>query len=182
MKDSVLSSGSKGNSTLIETKKVKILIDLGTSSLYVEKSLKEKNINPADIKAILVTHIHADHIKGLKVFIKKYNPLIFVTEKLLFLLEEQIGKFRYELYNDRIAKIEDLLIESIETSHDAGESMGFIINHNNKSLVYITDTGYINRKYYQKLTNKNVYIIESNHDIKMLMNGPYPSLFKTKSR
>ena len=70
MKYSVLSSGSKGNSTLIETKKVKILIDLGTSSLYVEKSLKEKNINPADIKAILVTHIHADHIKGLKVFIK----------------------------------------------------------------------------------------------------------------
>lgn len=174
MKVCVLSSGSKGNSTLIETNEVKVLIDLGTSSLYVEKSLRNLGIEPSEIKAVFVSHIHSDHIKGLKVFIKKYNPLIYVTEKLLPLLEEQIGKFNYETYSDRVAIIKDLKVESIETSHDAKESMGFLIESNGKSIVHITDTGYINSKYHDKLTNKNIYIFESNHDIKMLREGPYP--------
>ena len=73
MRVCVLSSGSKGNSTYVETKNHKILIDIGTSSLYVEKALKEINIDPKDIDIVLVTHSHVDHVSGLKVFCKKYN-------------------------------------------------------------------------------------------------------------
>lgn len=174
MKVCVLSSGSKGNSTLITTNETKILIDLGTSSLYVEKELKKLLIDPNELDGILVTHIHVDHIKGLKVFVKKYNPTLYVTEKLLYLLEEQIGKFNYKLYEDKKAFIKDIRVDVIKTSHDAGESVGFIVNNSDKSIVYITDTGYINSKYYNSLTNKNVYILESNHDVKMLREGPYP--------
>lgn len=174
MKVSVLSSGSKGNSTLVSTNNINILIDLGTTCTYVEKTLEKIGINPLEISAILVTHIHSDHIKGLKVFIKKYNPLIYVTEKLLPLLQNEIGNFKYKFYEDKKAIIEDLEINIIKTSHDAEESVGFIINNNLSSLVYITDTGYINKKYFNLLSNKNMYILESNHDVKMLREGPYP--------
>lgn len=174
MKVCVLSSGSKGNSTLVTTDKIKILIDIGTTCAYVEKNLQSMNIDCMDISYVLITHNHADHIKGLKVFIKKYNPILLVTEKLKNVLEEEIGSFRYEIYEDRTKVIEDLTINIIKTSHDAEDSVGFVIKHNSKSLVYITDTGFINSKYYDILSNRNLYILESNHDVKMLREGPYP--------
>ena len=77
MKVSVLSSGSKGNTTYIETKNAKILIDAGNSSKYILEKLQELNVNPNDIDAILITHIHVDHVKGLPVLLKKINPCIF---------------------------------------------------------------------------------------------------------
>ncbi len=182
MKVCVLSSGSKGNSTLVTTDEVKILIDLGTTSTYIENTLKNMNINPKDISGILVTHTHVDHIKGLRVFIKRYNPIIYVTEELLNQLQEEIGTFRYKLYEDKKILIGNLNVNIIKTSHDAKGSIGFIISSESSSLVYITDTGYINKKYFDVLKNNNLYIIESNHDIKMLMDGPYPYYLQQRVR
>lgn len=174
MRVKVLSSGSKGNSTIVITNKVKVLIDIGTTCAYVENALKNIDINPNEVTHILITHDHADHIKGLKVFAKKYKPIIHVTEKLKDALEKEIGSFEYELYNDKQSIIEDLVVNIIKTSHDATDSVGFIIKHKSSSLVYITDTGYINSRYYEQLSNNTVYILESNHDVKMLREGPYP--------
>ena len=174
MKVVLLSSGSKGNSCLVVSKEAKILIDLGTTSNYVCNELDKLGIKPSEINAILVSHTHADHINGLKIFIKKYHPKVFVTETLKELLEKEIGSFDYELYQDKTAIINDLIINIIKTSHDAKGSIGFIIKNNSKSMVYITDTGYINKKYYDELKNRNLYILESNHDVYMLKNGPYP--------
>lgn len=174
MKVKVLSSGSKGNSTLIITNKVKVLLDIGTTSAYVEKALLMEEIDPKEITHILITHDHIDHIKGLKVFLKKYKPIVHVTEKLKNLFIDTIGDYNYEVFEDGKCVIEDLNIETIKTSHDATDSVGYIIKHNKSSLVYITDTGFINSKYYDVLSNNNVYILESNHDVKMLREGPYP--------
>lgn len=180
MKLSVLSSGSKGNSTLLETKSTKILIDLGVTKSYVEEKLKEIEVDPKDISAILITHTHVDHIQGLKVFLKKYHPIIYVTEKLLPLLKEYIDDFKYELYEANKAYINDIEVDVIKTSHDAPGSIGFIIKSSDSSVVYITDTGYINNKYFDELKNHNVYILESNHDVEMLMNGSYPYHLKRR--
>lgn len=182
MKVCVLSSGSKGNSTLITTEKIKILIDIGTTCAYVERTLKDMNIDPDEISYILITHNHVDHIKGLKVFVKKYSPTILVTEKLKNALEKEIGNFKYQIYEDKMSKIEDLTINIIKTSHDADDSVGFVIKNDSKSLVYITDTGYINSRYYEILSNNELYIFESNHDIKMLMDGPYPYYLQQRVR
>ncbi len=174
MRIRVLSSGSKGNSCLVTTNKIKILIDLGTTCSYIEKTFESLNINPNEISYILVTHTHVDHIKGLKVFIKRYNPVILVTEMMLPILEKEIGNFRYQYYDNNTAILGNLMINVIKTSHDAEESIGFKIKEGKSSMVYITDTGYINKKYFDLLYNNNLYILESNHDIKMLMDGPYP--------
>lgn len=182
MKVCVLSSGSKGNSTLVITDKVKILIDLGTTTSYVEAALNNLNVNVKEISHILITHSHVDHIKGLKVFIKRYNPVILVTEDMKNVLEKELGNFRYKYYEDKKAIIDDLIVNVIKTSHDAEESIGFVLTNNNSSMVYITDTGYINKKYFKILSNNNLYVLESNHDIKMLMDGPYPYYLQQRVR
>ena len=171
MKVSVLSSGSKGNTTYIETEETKILIDAGNTSKYIIDKLKELNVNPKEIDAILITHIHSDHTKGLSVLLKHINPCVYLTETTHKYLDF-IKNFQY-ITTDNF-QIKDLKIEVIKTSHDTPDSLGYIISNQNKSLVYITDTGYINKKYHHCLSNKNIYIMESNHDIEMLNNGSYP--------
>lgn len=177
MRVKVLSSGSSGNTTYIEYENTKILIDIGNSCKYVADKLKEMRIEPNKIDAILITHTHVDHIKGLKVFSKKYNPVIYATKGILNELDYIDN---YYLIDKNELTIGDIHVDVVKTSHDAPDSVGYIINGSDKSLAYITDTGYINEKYFQKLKNKDLYIMESNHDIEMLNNGPYP--FKLRQR
>lgn len=171
MKVSVLSSGSKGNTTYIETKNAKILIDAGNSSKYILEKLQELNVNPNDIDAILITHIHVDHVKGLPVLLKKINPCVYMTEKMHSYLDYIEN---YTIIETDTITIKDIEVNVIKTSHDTDDSVGYIINNEGKSIVYITDTGYINRKYFDLLKNRNIYIMESNHDVEMLNNGKYP--------
>ena len=177
MRVKVLSSGSSGNTTYIEYENTKILIDIGNSCKYVADKLKEMRSEPDKIDAILITHTHVDHIKGLKVFSKKYNPVIYATKGILNELDYIDNCY---LIDKNELTIGDIHVDVIKTSHDAPDSVGYIINGSDKSLAYITDTGYINEKYFPKLKNKDLYIMESNHDIEMLNNGPYP--FKLRQR
>ena len=170
MKVIVLSSGSKGNTTYIECNGTKILIDMGNSCKYVTDKLKGIGVRAEEIDAIFITHTHSDHIKGLKVFCKKYNTLVYFTDKMRNELE-YIDNYKY-IDSDRIT-LKDLIINVIKTSHDASDSVGYVIEGNNKGIVYITDTGYINNKYFNILSNREVYIMESNHDIEMLNNSRY---------
>ena len=171
MKVCVLSSGSKGNTTYIETNQAKILIDAGNSSKYILEKLTSLNVNPSDLDAILITHIHVDHVKGLPVLLKRINPCVYMTENMYPYLDYIEN---YHLIDTETFDIKDIHVEVIHTSHDTEDSLGYIINNEDKSLVYITDTGYINRKYFDLLSNRNLYIMESNHDVEMLNNGKYP--------
>ena len=172
MKISVLSSGSKGNCTYVETKNHKILIDIGTSSLYVEKTLRSIGIEPSSIDIVLITHAHIDHVGGLKVFCKKYNPLVYISSKIQ---NESNLNIVNAVDLEKIEINEDIKIKSITLSHDVTDIKGYVIEEENSSVVYITDTGYINEREFKNIINKNIYIFESNHDVEMLMNNSkYP--------
>ena len=175
MKVCVLSSGSKGNSTYVETKSHKILIDIGTSSLYVEKALKEIDVNPSDIDVVLITHSHVDHVSGLKVFCKKYNPIVYISPVTL----KEAG---LDLVNTKdINNIDLEEVKSVKLSHDVGDIRGYIIEEDNSSMVYITDTGYIREKDFETLRDKTLYVFESNHDVERLMDNPnYPHHVKIR--
>lgn len=178
MKVCVLSSGSKGNSTYIETKNHKILIDIGTSSLYVEKSLKNIGVNPSDIDIVLITHAHVDHVGGLRVFKKKYNPLVYISDKI----QKEANLKIENISNEEDVDInKDITIKSIKLSHDVDDIKGYIIEEAESSVVYITDTGYISERNLNKISNKSIYIFESNHDIEKLMNNQsYPHSTKIR--
>ena len=171
MKVIVLSSGSKGNTTYIETQTTKILIDIGNTCKYITEKLSTIGVTLGEINAILITHTHTDHIKGLKTFTNNYSAPIYITEKMHPKIP--YGK-QYKYIESSLITIRDIKINIIKTSHDAEDSVGYIINNNDKSIVYITDTGYINKKYHPMLSNRDIYIMESNHDVEMLNNGPYP--------
>lgn len=173
----VLSSGSKGNTTYIETKEAKILIDAGNSCKYIINKLQEHDINPEEIDAILITHTHVDHIKGLPVLLHHINPCVYITEKMHPYMEYLEN---YNIIKKSPFQIKDILVEVIKTSHDTEDSVGYIVNNENKSIVYITDTGYINQRYFDILKNRDIYIMESNHDIDLLNHSSYP--FATRQR
>lgn len=170
---SVLASGSKGNSTLIRTDKLNILIDAGMNLKYLKEQLSYFELVPNDINYIFITHTHKDHVGALETFIKHSDATICLGKKMYEDLE-YLKNYDNILILDKMLELEDVLIETIKTSHDASESLGYIFTSNNKSLVYITDTGYINNKYFTKIYNKNMYVMESNHDVEMLMHGAYP--------
>ena len=175
----VLASGSKGNSSYIASNNTKILIDVGMTCSYIVNKLKSINVMPEEIDAILITHTHSDHIAGLKVFLKKYKTTVFLTKKMYEDIKDKINISSFVIIEDDF-EVNDLHITLIKTSHDANDSLGYVVENNGKTAVYLTDTGYINQKNYNKLKNKNVYIMESNHDVEMLMSGSYPYHLKQR--
>ncbi len=178
MKFCVLASGSKGNCTYVETAQHRILIDIGTACLNIEKKLKEKGIDPSSIDMVLVTHAHTDHIAGLPVFLKKHNPKVYLTEKIE---KEAHLKLAEPIYIEKDMGIDNIKIRVLKTSHDVDDSNGYIIEENDSSVVYITDTGYVNERYHNLLKNRSAYVFESNHDVEKLMNNPnYPHQTKIR--
>jgi len=174
---SVLASGSKGNCTYIQTSNHKCLIDVGMNFKYISTKLEEIGVDIKDIDTVLITHAHTDHINGLKKLMNDVSPNIYLTDKMM----NEIGYelINYHLINDDFI-LDDLKIEVIKLSHDADDINGYVLSNDDKSIVYITDTGYINVKNHNKLLNKNLYIMESNHDVNILMKGKYPYHLKMR--
>ena len=179
MKLKTIASGSKGNCSIVLCDETKFIIDMGISYLTLKKSLEENSLSFDQFTGILITHNHKDHISGLASLIKKTHIKVFIPLEMYDGIKELVPKDRCEFVDD-IFKVNDTQIELIHTSHDAPYSIGFIITQQEKSIVYVTDTGYINRKYLKKMENKDLYLIESNHDEIMLMDGPYPRFLKER--
>lgn len=179
MKIKTIASGSKGNCSIVLCDETKFIIDMGISYLTLKRSLEENSLSFDQFTGILITHNHKDHISGLASLIKKTHIKVFIPLEMYDGIKELVPKDRCEFVDD-IFKVNDTQIELIHTSHDAPYSIGFIITQQEKSIVYVTDTGYINRKYLKKMENKDLYLIESNHDEIMLMDGPYPRFLKER--
>ncbi len=179
MKFKVLSSGSKGNCSIVLCNDTNLIIDMGISYLTLKRSLEENSLSFANFQGILITHCHKDHTSGLATLINKTQLNVYIPEGMYNSLKEYVPRSRCIFVDDEF-NINDVSIELIHTSHDAPSSVGYIIEYNKKSIVYVTDTGYINRKYLNKMIGKDLYFIESNHDEVMLMDGPYPRFLKER--
>ena len=179
MKVRTISSGSKGNCAIVLCDKTNLIIDMGISYSTLKESLEENSLSFDNFSGILITHNHKDHITGLKSLIKNTNLNVFIPREMYESIKNSVSEDRC-IFVDDVFNIFDVKIELIHTSHDAPYSVGFIISQEDKSIVYVTDTGYINRKYLNKMVNKDIYVIESNHDEVMLMDGPYPRFLKER--
>ena len=175
----ILGSGSKGNSTLVITKTKKFLIDVGFSLPKTKMILEKHNLTIDDIDFILLTHNHKDHTIGLASLIKKSEKFLYVPKDMYKEIKKTVEPdYIIPVLEDDIY-LDDLHIKFLHTSHDAVSPVGFLIEEDT-SLIYMTDTGYISRKNLKQMHNKDLYIIESNHDPKMLMDGPYPYVLKQR--
>ena len=159
MKIIVIESGSKGNATLISDKGRLLLIDMGITLTSLKKGLARLGKKPLDIDALLLTHSHSDHTKGVNLL----DPLPIYCSKGTYKGTNVTVIKPYKTFS-----IDHLKITPIEASHDAPGTLGFVIENENEKLSYLTDTGMIPETTLEKMKNSDYFIIESNHNIKKL--------------
>lgn len=171
MKFLSLSSGSKGNASYLECGNIKALIDVGISYSLIKEGLEKNQINIKDITHVFITHEHTDHIKGLSMLLKHANPRVYVTLGT----NEQLKLKEYHLIEPlKEVSIGGLSVIPIPLSHDALEPVGFVFKYKDKSICYITDTGYILNDLKPYLENHTLYYLESNHDPYTLLHSKRP--------
>lgn len=181
---SVLASGSTGNALYVGTEKTKLLVDTGLSGKAMESLFKDINRDIKEVSGILVTHEHSDHIKGLGVLARRYQIPIYANEKTWKAMNHLIGEIPTEqkfIFNmETTIQFGDIEVESFGVSHDAAEPMFYVFHHNEKKFVTITDTGYVSDRMKGIISNADMYIFESNHDVEMLRMGRYPWSIKRR--
>jgi phosphoribosyl 1,2-cyclic phosphodiesterase len=175
---SILASGSTGNAMVVANDEVKVLIDAGLSAKRIEQLLQEREVTAKDFDAILVTHEHSDHIKGLGAVARKYDLPIYANEKTWEALNQQIGAIaedkQHILDTGAMMEIGSMQIESYGISHDAAEPVGYCFYDGEEKLSLATDLGYMSGKVKEQIQDSDVLILESNHDIELLRMGKYP--------
>ncbi|MFC4077262.1 MBL fold metallo-hydrolase [Salinithrix halophila] len=178
MKYSILASGSSGNALYVETEQTRILVDTGLSGKQLEQRMMAIGVDPTDLSALLVTHEHMDHVKGLGVFARRYKLPVYMNEATWENLPSTVGQISLEQQHvfktQSVLELEDLIVESFPISHDAAEPMSFCFHSRGTSLGLVTDTGYINQGIVEKVREADALIFESNHDVEMLRMGAYP--------
>ena len=186
MRFCALSSGSNGNCSFVETKEHRILIDIGLSAKKIEGLLREKGIEPGTITAVFVTHEHADHIAGVGVWARRYKVPVMATAGTWKGMERTIkeipGELRFEIVSGKGYRMSDLRIEAIPTMHDANDPCCYTIESDGCKVSVITDTGMVTDTMLRHLSQSDLAVLESNHDINMLLTGPYPEPLKHRIR
>ncbi len=178
-----LYSGSSGNCTLVYNRGTAVLIDLGVSCRRVVSSLNALGLSPADIKGVLITHEHSDHIGGCEVFLRKYGTPVYCTPQTRnFLLQRHLmspGQKCVEL-DGRQVEIGDMTVTPFRTSHDSATCMGYRIECGNAAVAVATDIGTVTEDVYEYLRGCGIVALESNYDEYMLRHGPYPRALQNR--
>ena len=178
----MLFSSSKGNSAYIKYGRDEFLIDCGVSARAIENSLNSLGTGLSNINAIFITHEHGDHIRGLHTISKYFNIPIHAPEGSCGFIEEQLyrGASLIPLKSNNVIELSDSAICPIATPHDARGSVGFRIRAGKEKIGYFTDIGHLSEGVLRGLSGCRRVIIESNHDIEMLKNGPYPYVLQKR--
>ncbi len=180
-----LFSGSKGNCTLIDTGRTRILIDAGGSTKAISEALQKAGYALSDIAAVFITHEHSDHTHGLAVLAKKYRLPIHMTEasaKMLHPADHSplaaclvTHPPEYRLQLD-----EDSEIEAFAAPHDSVCCVGYRVSCRGFAVGIATDLGYVTQRVYDRLLGCKAVVLESNHDRDMVRNGSYPAALKQR--
>lgn len=181
-----LYSGSKGNSVLIESENARILIDAGKSARALCSALNGIGKSIDDIDAIFITHEHTDHVSALEVLLKKHQiPVHIVGASARKLLMRGLHSYESLIcVHPPVFTVEvgDIRVTSFPTPHDSEFSVGYRIEIGESIIGYATDIGYITEEIREALSGCESIVIEANHDVDMLMNGPYPYDLKIRIR
>jgi phosphoribosyl 1,2-cyclic phosphodiesterase len=180
---SVLASGSRGNTAIVESAGVRILVDAGISCRETFKRMKSLGRDPHSISAVLITHEHSDHIYGLATLAKKLNVPVFMTgathQAWARSLRDDSGQMpeiaKLEIFcAGRSFQIADITVAPFTIPHDAADPVGFTFKVEGTKIAIATDLGYIPASVRDHLRGCDVLVMESNHDLEMLRAGSYP--------
>ena len=180
---SVLASGSRGNSTIVQSSSTRILVDAGISCRETFKRMKACGEDPRSLSAILITHEHTDHVYGLMTLAKKLCVPVFMTgpthQAWARAMRDETGErpalARLEVFSaGRGFHIGDIAVTPFTIPHDAVDPVGFTFRAEGVKVGIATDLGYVPVSVCDHLRGCDVLVVESNHDVEMLRGGPYP--------
>lgn len=186
MKLTPIASGSSGNCICVTNEKSGFLIDAGISKKRIEEGLEFAGIKPYNLSGMLITHEHSDHIKGLGVFLRKYNIPVYATDKTIqaIIATPGIGKIDTGLFQviepDKDFRLKEFEIRPFSVSHDAVDPVAYRFSENDKNGAVITDLGYYDDYIVDNLIGLDTVLIEANHDVQMLQSGSYPYHLKQR--
>lgn len=175
----VIASGSKGNCILVSGNQTAILVDVGIPMYKVLKGLEQLNFDKAKIRGIIISHEHGDHIKGVGAVARYLQIPVFITPDTYSACSNRLGNLHSDvefISAGETFQVEDLIIHPFSSPHDAIDSCNFTVKQEGNpelKLAIAMDVGYQNRLLTQHLANCTTLILESNHDLQMLRNGPY---------
>lgn len=176
----ILASGSKGNAAVVEGPGGSVLIDCGISRKQLMERAGELGVDMDRVVAVLLTHEHADHVKGLSVFCNRFDGELYATAGTA-----GARKYLCELpfclvdHSD-VIEVAGMRVQCFPTSHDVCDPMGFCFTTADDAVGYCTDTGCLTAEAYAALRGARILALESNHDPKMLASGPYPAYLKER--
>lgn len=170
-----LASGSKGNAVFVSTPDTAVLVDAGLSGIEIQRRMAAIGRTPDDLKAIIITHEHTDHVKGAGVLSRRFNIPVYVTSDT-YTACKGLGKIeRINFFECGSAfDIGSLAVNPFSISHDACDPAGLTLEHQEKKIGIATDLGVVTNLVRTHLSRANALYIEANHDPDMLMTGPYP--------
>ncbi len=181
-----LASGSSGNSIYIEGKNTKILVDVGISKKKIVEGLSQIGVRPEELDALLITHEHMDHIRGLGIMARAYHLPIYLTEGSKRAIEEMeaLGEISSELFVPICSEIpffvREIQVEPFSVEHDAAEPVAFRFSCEEKSLAVLTDLGCYDHNLIRHFSHLDAILLEANHDRNMVEVGPYPYYLKQR--
>lgn len=184
MRFSPLYSGSSGNCSVVSAGKTTVLIDAGMTGKAIVSALEAVSIDPKSINAIVVTHEHSDHIKGIGILSRKYDLPVYANEGTWKAMSPLIGDISMHnirtFVNGQNFYIGDLDFTPFRISHDAADPVGYSLCCKGTRIVYMTDTGCVNEALRETASGADLLFLEANHDVDMLRSGPYPYPLKRR--
>lgn len=177
MRVAVLGSGSGGNAMVVESGGHRILVDAGFSSRELGRRLALVGIDPATISALVVTHEHVDHCRGVARFARRCKLQVFATAGTLREIEmhDDTAQRATVLQSGVPCEVAGFEVEPFLVPHDAREPIGAVITDSSgRRLGLVADCGTRSQLAWARLRDLDVLVLETNHDLDMLRNGPYP--------
>lgn len=180
-------SGSSGNCYYLATATDALIIDIGVGLRTLKKHCKDYGISLSSVKSLLITHDHADHVKSVGSFSNEYHVPVYATREVhqgidqnyCILKKVASDMKRYIAANEPI-QLGDFLIRPFHVPHDARDNVGYEIQAEGVTFVIITDIGMVTDDICESISHANYLVIEANHDVEMVLNGPYPEFLKKR--
>lgn len=179
----VLGSGSGGNSVVVESGPHRILIDAGFSCRELVRRMRKLDFDPSTLGALLLTHEHVDHCRGADRFARKHKLPVYATRGTLrgARLGEEAARSAVLLHSGEPCEVSGFMIEPFTLPHDASEPVGFVVEDPcGRRIGLVADLGCRTGLAWGRLKDLDVLLIETNHDLDMLRNGPYPWSLKQR--
>ena len=181
MSFTLLGSGSTGNTTLISNGDTHVLVDVGLSGRETARRLREYGLEPENISAIVVSHEHGDHCRGVGPFAKNLDIPVFMTEEAFQSSGIKLDSKKLRpICSGEPFDVYGFGFTSFAVPHDSADPLGFVIEKDGIRIGIVLDLGYLSNLVLERLKGCDGLIIESNHDVRMLKAGPYPWALKQR--